>query len=172
MLLCVPALLLAPVAPALNARWFQLREPLFMLPLGSAGPARIRADAYGSGEFGAPRSGGRTHRGVDLAAPMGTAVLAAKSGTARIGRKKNGMGLYVEVHHPDGSMTLYGHLREILVRDGQRVRRGQVLGSVGKTGNAGHRLIQPHLHFEVWDAHRRMVDPLKRLEGRGENHAS
>ncbi len=162
-------LLLIPAYPALSMQAFKLREPTFLAPLAVQGPLKIRRDPYGSGEFGARRRGGRPHRGVDLLAPMGTPIVASKSGRAMIGRRHNGMGRYVEVRHPDGSMTRYGHLRQISIRDGQRVWRGAVLGTVGKTGNAGRRLIQPHLHFEVWSEAGVPVDPLPVMEAKDES---
>lgn len=156
----VPILLLIPAYPSISLAIFRFREPTFESPLALAGPLQIRKDPYGSGYFGARRNGGRRHRGVDLLAPVGTPVVAAKSGRASLGRTKNGMGRYVEVRHPDGWMTRYGHLKEIRIRDRQRVRRGRLLGTVGKTGNAKRRIIQPHLHFEVIDPRGKFVDPL------------
>lgn len=162
--LFLPLLLLIPVTPSLSVRIFQWREPTYQIPLATHQPLTIRQDPYGSGLFGARRSGGRKHQGVDWAAPLGTSVLAAKSGLARIGTLRNGMGRYVRVEHPDGSVTLYGHLREIGIRDRQRVRRGQPLGTVGKSGNARRKLIRSHLHFEVWNESGVPVDPLKVME--------
>lgn len=153
-------LVVAPAYPAISLQIFKLREPTFLTPLKITGPLQIRNDPYGSGFFGAARSGGRSHRGVDLMAQVGTPVLASKSGRAWIGRKKNGMGHYVEVRHPDGTKTVYGHLKKILIRDRQRIGRGQILGTVGKSGNAARRLIRSHLHFEVWNIKGVPVDPL------------
>lgn len=163
------ALFLLPIYPAFCLQLFKIREPMFRVPIARSSPIQIRKDPYGSGFFGAPRNGGRRHNGIDLVAPVGTRVLAAKSGIAVIGRKKNGMGRYVEVRHPDGWMTRYGHLKEIRIRDRQRVRRGDGLGTVGKSGNARRRRMQPHLHFEVWNQKRQAVDPLTVMEiARGE----
>lgn len=164
-LLMMPVAALMPLVPSLTPLWarWQLacREPTFAWPVGRAASYTLRADAYGSGAFGTHRSGGRTHNGIDLAAPIGTPVLAAKSGVARHGRVKNGMGTYLEVHHPDGTVTLYGHLAARLAADGQWVPRGQPIGRVGKTGNARSRQIQPHLHFEL----RLRGVPLDSLDG-------
>ena len=158
--LALPLFLLIPAYPAISVRMFQWREPMYRVPLEQGIPVAIRQDAYGSGLFRARRSGGRWHRGLDLKAPVGTLVLAAKSGTVAIGRIHNGMGRYVEVHHLDGTTALYGHLKTIAVRDRQRVKRGEFLGTVGKSGNARRRIIQPHLHFEVWNETGMPVDPL------------
>jgi murein DD-endopeptidase MepM/ murein hydrolase activator NlpD len=67
-------------------------------------------------------------------------------------------GKMVHVSHGYGMATRYGHLSEILVRPGQRVRRGEVIGRVGSTG----RSTGPHLHYEVFKAGRR-VDPRRYL---------
>ena len=162
----VPFLIAAPLLQPVSAQVFQWREPRYAIPLALDLPVHVRKDAFGSGLFGAPRSGGRAHRGLDLLAPVGTEVLAAKSGVAKAGRLKNGLGRYVEVHHPDGTMTLYAHLREIRVRDGRRVRQGNVVGTVGRSGNAQRRAIRPHLHFEIWDTRGNPVDPLPLLLNR------
>ncbi len=157
--LSIPVLLLIPAYPSLSAWWFQIQEPIFLAPVSGAS-LQIREDPYGSGQFGARRSGGRSHRGVDLVAPIGTSVRAAKSGTAVIGKVKDGMGNYVVIQHPGGFKTRYGHLKSIHVQDGQWVGRGERVGAVGKSGNAGHRLIQPHVHFEIWNRQGQPVDPL------------
>ncbi|MBI4314012.1 MAG: M23 family metallopeptidase [Candidatus Omnitrophica bacterium] len=148
-----PLLLLVPAAPAVTPLWHRwrlaCREDSYAWPVGGFSNYALRADLFGSGLFGTRRSGGRTHNGIDLAAPVGTPVNAARSGTVRRGRKHNGMGTYLEVRHPDGSVTMYGHLSEILASDGQWIERGRPIGRVGKTGNARRRAIQPHLHFEI-----------------------
>ena len=162
--LALPVFLLLPAYPAVALRLFQWREPLYQVPIEREGPLQIRQDPYGSGLFGAHRSGRRQHQGLDLVAPVGTPVLAAKSGRVAVGRLHTGMGRYVEIHHPDGWTTLYGHLKEITVRDHQRIRRGDLVGTVGKSGNARRRLIQSHLHFEVWNEGGVPVDPLSVME--------
>lgn len=150
----LPVLALIPLTTAAAAPWwdrwqFACRESTFAWPLGGPAAYTLRHDAYGTGAFGSHRRQGRSHNGIDLAAPVGTPVAAAKTGVVRYGRKHDGMGHYLEVHHLDGCTTLYGHLSKLLVADGQRVRQGQPIGLVGKTGNARLRAIQPHLHFEV-----------------------
>ena len=123
-------------------------------------PLVVRHDLHGQGDFGAPRHGRRVHRGVDLIAPVGTPVRAAKGGwVVEAKNDRRGMGNYVMLWHGRGLSTLYAHLTRIDVRLGQHVRQGQTLGTVGKTGNARARDIAAHLHFEV---HRNgePVDPL------------
>ncbi|MBI4436202.1 MAG: M23 family metallopeptidase [Candidatus Omnitrophica bacterium] len=118
-------------------------------PLPSTKNIAIRRDRLGKGDFGAKRNGGRHHQGVDLLAEVGTPVVAVRSGRARIGNVPRGMGKFVTVTHRDGTKSLYGHLSEIYVSDHSRVRQGQLIGSVGKTGNASSKAISPHLHFEI-----------------------
>jgi hypothetical protein len=86
------------------------------------------------------------HAGKDLAAPEGTPVVASLSGRVVSSGLAGGYGLAVEVEH-DGPRrrTLYGHLSELYVREGQAVRQGEVIGRVGSTGLS----TGPHLHFEL-----------------------
>lgn len=85
------------------------------------------------------------HKGVDLNAPMGTAVFAALDGQVIVSGKHKAYGNYVVVDHGNGVVTLYGHHKLNLVREGDIVRRGQKIAEVGRTGNA----TGPHLHFEL-----------------------
>lgn len=127
---------------------FKITEHSFANPLGNKQKA-IRNDAFGEGEFGAKRSNGRSHAGIDILAPVGTPVFASKSGTAFCGNVPAGYGKYVMIYHPDGYVTLYGHLSAWALVSPQKVRRGDLIGFVGKTGNAQNREMQPHLHFEI-----------------------
>ena len=125
----------------------------------------------GRGEFGAKRSGGRRHRGVDLVAEEGDPVVATRSGRVRVGHVPRGMGKFVTVTHRDGLKTIYGHLSRITVRDKSRVRQGQVIGAVGKTGNASSRRMKPHLHFEIRQDEK-VLDPLPLFVSPEEDTAS
>ena len=115
------------------------------------GPDRvvIRHDAKGDGRFGAPRSGNRVHRGVDLEAPVGTPVRAIRSGIVEEVGMHRGLGRYLMVKHHGSLTSLYAHLDTAVVEVGARVRQGQMIGTVGKTGNARSHRITPHLHLEV-----------------------
>lgn len=128
---------------------FHIKEPKFLWPIDSNDGIKIRSDGYGSGEFGAKRSKGRLHLGIDIQAKVGTPVKAAKSGRVRIGRTDKGMGKHIIINHPDGTKTIYGHLSKIFVTNNQKVKRGDIIGEVGKTGNAWPRTILPHIHFEI-----------------------
>lgn len=86
------------------------------------------------------------HAGKDLAAPEGTPVVAALSGTVLSSGLAGGYGIAVEIEHDQPRRrTLYGHLSEIYVKGGQTVRQGDVIGRVGSTGLS----TGPHLHFEL-----------------------
>jgi len=87
----------------------------------------------------------RKHPGVDFAAKMGTPIYAAADGVIKLARHNGGYGNCVFIDHQYGFETRYGHMQKILVRNGQRVRRGEKIGLVGKSGIA----TAPHLHFEV-----------------------
>jgi len=88
----------------------------------------------------------RLHAGEDLAAPEGTPVVAAISGRVVSSGLAGGYGLAVELEHQRPlRRTLYGHLSELYVKEGEWVRQGEVLGRVGSTGLS----TGPHLHFEL-----------------------
>jgi murein DD-endopeptidase MepM/ murein hydrolase activator NlpD len=97
-----------------------------------------------TGTFGEQRPG-HTHAGIDLAAPTGTVVDAARGGTVVFAGPSGGYGNLVTVDHGGGFRTLYAHLSNIGVKLGQVVNVGDQLGAVGATGDA----TGPHLHFEV-----------------------
>ncbi|PZV13031.1 MAG: metalloendopeptidase [Leptolyngbya sp.] len=87
----------------------------------------------------------RFHSGTDLGAPLGTPVLAAYAGQVALADFLGGYGLAVALNHNKGSQqSLYGHLSEIFVKQGELVKQGEVIGRVGSTGNS----TGPHLHFE------------------------
>lgn len=89
---------------------------------------------------------GSFHGGVDFAAPYGTAIVAADTGTVIAANYWNySFGYHVMISHGGGITTLYGHASQILVRVGQNVKKGQVIARVGSTGNSTGN----HLHFEV-----------------------
>ena len=91
------------------------------------------------------RRGGRRHDGVDIDAPYGAPIVAAQSGTVTLAGWKNGYGQTVIINHGHGLSTLYAHESKLVVRAGQFVSQGQLIGYVGATG----RVTAPHLHYEV-----------------------
>ena len=100
----------------------------------------------------------RFHAGIDIAAPTGTAVKAAASGEVLYAGWLRGYGKVIIILHRGGMATVYAHLRDIVVREGQRVAQGEIIGSVGSTGWS----TGPHLYFEV-RIDGRAVNPLKYL---------
>ncbi len=87
----------------------------------------------------------RFHTGIDLGVAMGTPVYASAPGVAHVYRSDRGYGNYVVVMHGNSWSTLYAHLSDVLVRDGQVVGRGEPVGRSGSTGFS----TGPHLHFEI-----------------------
>lgn len=94
------------------------------------------------------------HEGVDIAAPRGTPIYAAASGTVLIAAHRGAWGNMVKIGHGYGYRTLYAHMSRRIVREGERVEKGQLIGYVGSTG----RSTGPHLHYEV-HVHGVPVDP-------------
>lgn len=142
----VTALLYQPISVA----YFKATEPYFRCPIDiPIDKLIVRNDSFGDGEYGAKRRNGRIHAGVDVFAPIGTPVYAAKSGLAFFGNIPTGYGKYVMIYHPDGYQSIYGHLLNWNGKAAKSVHRGELIGFVGKTGNAQNKIIQPHLHFEI-----------------------
>jgi murein DD-endopeptidase MepM/ murein hydrolase activator NlpD len=103
---------------------------------------------------------GRMHKGIDIAAPIGTPVVAAAPGVITYsGWNEGGYGNLVEITHPDGSVTLYAHNHRVLVSLGQRVNQGQQVAEMGSTG----RSTGPHLHFEIHPAGSGAANPMAYL---------
>jgi len=110
----------------------------------------IRNDVYGKGYFGARRSNGsRKHNGVDLVADIGIPVYAIRSGYVLKAENKRANGNYVKIDHGNKLCSFYLHLSSYCVKKGERVRQGQMIGRIGKTGNAFNHDMLTHLHFEV-----------------------
>lgn len=93
---------------------------------------------------------GPGNRGIDLAAPTGTRILASADGKVLLARKgyNGGYGNMVVIEHPNGTKTLYAHMYKIATKTGTHVAQGELIGYVGSTG----RSTGPHLHFEVFNA--------------------
>jgi murein DD-endopeptidase MepM/ murein hydrolase activator NlpD len=100
-------------------------------------------------EFGhrtSPTSGAPdNHTGLDIAAPGGTPIQAAKDGTVKFAGEQGGYGNLVIIDHGDGTETYYAHASALHVQPGQQVKAGDVVASVGTTGNSTGN----HLHFEI-----------------------
>jgi peptidoglycan LD-endopeptidase LytH len=123
-----------------------------LIPVAGVRPHQLR-DSYHE-----PRSGGRLHHAIDIFAPEGTPVLAAEEGTIFRLRSGGLGGIALYKLGADGrTMYYYAHLQGYApgIREGARVRRGEVIAYVGDTGNAGRGNF--HLHFSVG----RLIDPAR-----------
>ncbi|MCU1376644.1 MAG: Peptidase [Actinomycetia bacterium] len=106
---------------------------------GCIWPARGRVTS----EYG--RRWGRLHAGIDIGAPTGTPIWAAKAGTVIFSGQQSGYGNVIIIDHGGGMTTLYGHQSRRIAQDGQHVSQGQLIGKVGSTGHS----TGSHVHFET-----------------------
>jgi murein DD-endopeptidase MepM/ murein hydrolase activator NlpD len=110
-----------------------------------------------------PRYGTREfHHGIDIKAKMGEDVLSAAPGTVIFAGRQSGFGKVVIIDHGKRFCTVSAHLSSMLVDEGDSVERGEVIGKIGRSGNA----TGTHLHFEIRVAGK-SVDPLKYLRSTG-----
>ncbi|MDJ0597266.1 MAG: M23 family metallopeptidase [Crocosphaera sp.] len=104
----------------------------------------------------------KLHTGVDIAAAIGTPIVAAASGVVVFaGWSNKGLGYQVSIRHSDGNVSVYGHNQRLLVTSGQTVERGQQIAEMGSTGFS----TGPHLHFEIRPGGRKAVNPMAFLPG-------
>jgi len=94
------------------------------------------------------------HEGMDISGDIGTTVLATADGIVSFTGEKGNSGRVVEIEHGFDFSSFYGHLHKTLVKPGQKVKRGQIIGLMGNTGNS----TGPHLHYEV-HVHGQPVNP-------------
>lgn len=97
------------------------------------------------GKWRGKRRHGHYHVGVDIAAPYGTTIIAPLDGTVAFVGRKGGYGLTLLIDHGDGVVTLYAHNSEVMVSEGDTIKKGQSLSKIGLSG----RSTGPHLHYEV-----------------------
>lgn len=97
------------------------------------------------------------HAGIDIGAPTGTPVQSPADGKVVVAAYDTRMGKFIRIDHGYGIETTYGHLSKILVKYGQRVHRGDIIGHVGSTGRFS---TGPHLHYQV-AINDRVVDPIQ-----------
>ena len=109
-------------------------------------PTGWPTDGFISSGYGLRWNGAEFHQGIDIAAEMGTPIVATADGVVTIaGWNAGGYGNMVDIDHGSGVSTRYGHASAVVVTPGQRVRRGQIIAYVGSTGHS----TGPHLHYEV-----------------------
>ena len=109
-------------------------------------PTGWPTDGFISSGYGLRWNGAEFHQGIDIAAEMGTPIVATADGVVTLaGWNAGGYGNMVDIDHGSGVSTRYGHASAVVVTPGQRVRRGQIIAYVGSTGHS----TGPHLHYEV-----------------------
>jgi murein DD-endopeptidase MepM/ murein hydrolase activator NlpD len=139
-----------PAATTASVKSAEGSPPSFRWPV----KARIIAG------FG-PRPNGQQNDGINLAVPEGTPVKAAEDGVvAYSGSELKGYGNLVLIRHANGYVTAYAHAKELLVKRGDPIKRGQVIAKSGQTGNVD----APQLHFEIRKGPAPM-DPMPMLSG-------
>jgi murein DD-endopeptidase MepM/ murein hydrolase activator NlpD len=104
---------------------------------------------------------GEPHEGIDISSRGGFAVRAAAAGTVAFSERKPGYGRVIVLKHAGGYETVYAHNQDNLVMTGWRVKQGELIADMGRTGEASG----PHLHFEI-RAGKRPLDPLACLPAR------
>lgn len=131
---------------------------------GAAGPAGFRWPVRGRIVTGfGPKPTGQQNDGINISVPEGTAVKASEDGVvAYAGNELKGYGNLVLIRHSNGFVTAYAHASELLVKRGDKVKRGQVIAKSGQSGNVS----SPQLHFEIRKGST-PVDPMQHLSGAG-----
>jgi murein DD-endopeptidase MepM/ murein hydrolase activator NlpD len=128
-------------------------------------PVGWPVEGYISSPYGMrmhPKTGKKDfHGGIDIAAGPGNQVRATADGIVSFAGWSGNNGNLVVLEHGFGYSTFFAHNRKVLVKTGQKVRRGEVIGYVGSTGNS----TGPHVHYEIWNDGKQ-VNPYKFLQGR------
>ena len=138
----VSALYVKKVTPSYSSGSYAIASAKIDLGINLIAP--ISSGYTITSRFG-PRASGN-HTGLDIAAPTGTSIRAAASGTAiYVGWSNVGYGNHIIIDHGNGVHTLYGHCSELYVTEGQYINQGDVIAAVGSTGNS----TGPHLHLEI-----------------------
>ncbi|MGV9617016.1 M23 family metallopeptidase [Nocardia xishanensis] len=106
---------------------------------------------------------GEFHYGLDFADQLGAPIHSVSNGTVIEAGPASGFGLWVRVLQDDGTTAVYGHVNDMFVSEGQRVRAGDVIASVGNRGQS----TGPHLHLEIWDQNGAKIDPMPYLASKG-----
>jgi murein DD-endopeptidase MepM/ murein hydrolase activator NlpD len=106
---------------------------------------------------------GTTHFGVDIAGVFGSPIVAVTDGVVIEAGPASGFGLWVRIQHADGTISVYGHMDSITIKEGAKVKAGDQIARMGNRGQS----TGTHLHFEIWDASGRKMDPQPWLTARG-----
>ena len=153
-------------APTQTARMATQEPPTTVTAAASSEPAgaipSFRWPVHGRviAGFG-PKTNGGQNDGINLAVPEGTPIKAAEDGVvAYAGNELKGYGNLVLIRHANGFVSAYANAKELLVKRGDSIKRGQVIANAGQTGN----VTSPQLHFEIRKGST-PVDPTKYLSG-------
>lgn len=145
---------LTPERGPIRSRFdFRIKKAVYRPTFGSKGRYVWPVAGRLSSNFG--RRWGTNHQGIDISAPSGTPIKAARKGRVIHSGYVSGYGKLVILYHGGGYSTVYAHASKLLIKKGARVKRGQRIALVGSTG----RSTGPHLHFEV-RKFKEAVDPM------------
>lgn len=108
---------------------------------------------------------GTRHYGIDIANSIGTPIYATTDGVVVESGPASGFGMWIRLLHADGTISVYGHINESLVSEGEHVAAGEQIATMGNRGQS----TGPHLHFEIWLHGAEKVDPLTWLRTNGVN---
>lgn len=135
------------------------KRGFFFFPRSSGEPPELLMPAPGrvSSHFG--KRGRKLHKGIDIVAMVGTPIVASADGEVIFSGRQRGYGSTVVIDHGE-YMTLYAHASKLIARTGDKVRRGDFIAKVGKTGNARGA----HLHFELRDRDNKPLDPIRFMD--------
>ena len=146
-----------------SARMMQARAADLQSGQDDATKGKYIKPAEGTFTSGFGSRWGTTHYGVDIANRIGTPILAVEDGTVIEAGPASGFGLWVRIQGDDGFISVYGHVDSFSVHEGQRVKAGE---QIARMGNRGYS-TGPHLHFEIWDATGKKLNPAPWLAARG-----
>jgi murein DD-endopeptidase MepM/ murein hydrolase activator NlpD len=146
-----------PQMPSLDLPSLASADQFLPSTLQGGGSQKYIWPAQGAFTSGFGYRWGRMHKGIDIAAPIGTPVVAAAAGVVEsAGWNDGGYGNLVEVRHPDGSLTIYAHNNRIATHVGAVVNQGELIAQMGSTG----RSTGPHTHFEIRPRGSGAVNPM------------
>ncbi len=128
----------------------EARRPLYVMP------------AAGQFTSGYGERWGAMHAGVDIANAIGTPIGSVSDGVVIEAGPASGFVLWVRVQNNDGTISVYGHVNEIIAKVGQKVRAGEEIATIGNRGES----TGPHLHLEVW-LNGNKIDPQPWLASHG-----
>lgn len=128
--------------------WMGQRAPVVpgvLVPGSTPSGGGFSLPAKGAFTSGFGSRWGTMHRGIDIAAPIGSPIYAVADGTVVEAGPAQGFGLWVRIRHDDGTISIYGHMYDFFVSQGERVPAGMQIARIGNRGDS----TGPHLHFEI-----------------------